>query len=150
MGEKGQAALQNMDWVGDIGHFVQGAGNAAQYMVQSGINQLATNQDPAQQAADLAAIQQAYANANAGAAPNAGTQISPTPMQAAPQAGEKGNMQQASATQIGNQTSSLAGEVSRGGPAVSTGPQGSTTAAVAGTSSSTGSGPNPPDPSRSA
>lgn len=140
MGEKGQAALHTMDWVGSVGNFIQGGvdtGQAVVHAVAQGVaNDFATTPQltPSQQAADQAAIQQAYGNANAGAAPNAGTQVSPTAMaptpQPTPQAGEKGNMQEASATQIAGQGSALAGEVSRGGSIVSTGPQGSGTAAV--------------------
>ena len=146
MGEKGQAALQNMDFISDAGHFIQGAGNAAQHMVQGVVNDLGTNNDPAQQAADLAAIQAAYARQNAGASQGAAAQATPTPIAQAPQAGEKGNMQ-AMPSQIGNQASALAGDVSRPGPIATSGPQAGTTSPTVGGASPTAGptiNPNPP------
>ncbi len=144
MGEKGQAALQNMDFISSIGDFVQGAGNTAQYAIQSGINALATNPDPAQQAADQAAIQAAYANQNTAGSQGSVSMQPGTPVNEAPQAGEKGNMQ------------------ARTGPIATTGMQGNLTGMAGQTSSPAASSvigstaplgsnpPNPPGPGQSA
>jgi hypothetical protein len=144
MGEKGQIGQQNMDFISDAGHFVQGAGNAVQYAAQSVINDLGTNNNANLQA-EKDQIAGAYAAANASANPQGTMASAGTPVSQAPQSGEKGNFQTGSTHFTGQ--AALEAAASAGAPIATTGIQGGgISPTVRGTSPAAGPtiNPNPP------